>query len=396
VNILIIEPYYTGSHASWADGYRDNSCHNVEILSLPGRNWKWRMRGGAVTLSRRFLEQGLVPDLILATDMLDLSTFASLTRQVSAAIPTAIYFHENQFTYPWHPNDRERVRGTDSHYGFINFLSALSAERVFFNSAYHLNSFLEGLQVFLERFPEFDTPFHIDAIREKSSVLYVGMDFKVFDGAEAAAPVLNKTLKRPPLLLWNHRWEHDKNPEEFFRALYTLMDSGLEFEVVILGESFNKSSASFLEARERLGERILHFGYAKDFAEYAAWLRRADILPVTSTHDFFGCSVVEAIYSGCLPILPRDLAYPEHLSPQVGGTDSLGAVLEKCFYEGFNDLLRRLEWAITNIEEVRRTSFKSFVSRYAWDNMAPLYDREMEKIMRRALTKKRARREPSL
>ncbi len=46
---------------------------------------------------------------------------------------------------------------------------------------------------------------------------------------------------------------------------------------------------------------------------YAQWLWRADILPVTSVHDFFGRSVVEAIYCGCVPLLPHRLAYSEHI-----------------------------------------------------------------------------------
>ncbi|MFQ5480058.1 MAG: DUF3524 domain-containing protein [Thermodesulfobacteriota bacterium] len=383
MKILIVEPYYTGSHALWAEGYKKNSRHDVEILSLPGRYWKWRMHGGAVTLAARFLAEGVRPDLILATDMLDLSTFLALTGPLSHGIPTAIYFHENQFTYPWHPDDRERRRGRDGHYGFINFVSALAADRVFFNSAYHRGSFLEGLQGYLERSPEFESALYIDIIRKKSTVLYVGMDFKALDSAAAEAPVFSESPDRPPLILWNHRWEHDKNPEEFFRALYLLMERGCEFEVAIMGESFRKSSAVFHEAIERLGERVVHSGFVEDFSDYAAWLKRADILPVTSSHDFFGCSVVEAIYCGCFPLLPRALAYPEHLPDNGGnGGGEGGEAVDMCFYDDFKGLMNGLSWALDNIEEIRKTSLKDQVSRYGWERLAPLYDSEMERAGR--------------
>ncbi|MCH6560361.1 DUF3524 domain-containing protein, partial [candidate division KSB1 bacterium] len=46
MNILILEPYFTGSHKAWAQGYQKQSKHRVEILSLPGNFWKWRMHGG--------------------------------------------------------------------------------------------------------------------------------------------------------------------------------------------------------------------------------------------------------------------------------------------------------------------------------------------------------------
>ena len=79
MHILLLEPYSTGSHAQWAAGYQKHSRHDVEILALAGANWKWRMHGGAVTLARRFMESSLAPDVIVATDMLDLTTFQALT-----------------------------------------------------------------------------------------------------------------------------------------------------------------------------------------------------------------------------------------------------------------------------------------------------------------------------
>jgi len=135
--ILLLEPYFTGSHASWAKEYVNYSQHKVEILSMGGEFWKWRMHGGGVTLARKFLSLSYQPDLLLATDMLDLTTFLALTRKASISIKTAIYFHENQLTYPWSPKDRDVIKQRDMHYGYINYASALAADVVFFNSQYH-------------------------------------------------------------------------------------------------------------------------------------------------------------------------------------------------------------------------------------------------------------------
>ena len=79
LKILLIEPYYTGSHKKWANDYRRLSNHNVKILSLKGQFWKWRMHGGAVTLADKFNKINWKPNLIIATDMLDFTTFLSLT-----------------------------------------------------------------------------------------------------------------------------------------------------------------------------------------------------------------------------------------------------------------------------------------------------------------------------
>ena len=177
MEILILEPFYTGSHAAWAEGYAAHSRHKVRILSLSGAHWKWRMHGGAVTLARKFAEQKHRPDVLVATDMLDVTTFLSLTRDRTTGIPTAIYFHENQINYPWSPKDRDLARNRDKHYGFINYVSALACDRVFFNSKYHRDAFLGELPRFLEQFPDHQDTSHIAVLKGKSAVLSLGFDF---------------------------------------------------------------------------------------------------------------------------------------------------------------------------------------------------------------------------
>ena len=223
MKMLLIEPYYTGSHKQWADGYKKYSRHEIKILSMKGQFWKWRMHGGAVTLADEFNKLEWQPDLILSTDMLDLSTFLALTRKKSHGIPTAIYFHENQLSYPWSPNDRDILEKRDTHYGFINYSSALAADRLFFNSEFHMNSFLDALHPFLKHFPDHNELDSVNIIRNKSSVLHLGMDLQRFEGCE-----VEKEGK--PLILWNHRWEYDKNPELFFSVLRKVKNDGYNFQ----------------------------------------------------------------------------------------------------------------------------------------------------------------------
>ena len=367
MKVLIIEPYYTGSHAAWAEGYRKSSTHDVEVLSMEGRYWKWRMHGGAVTLAKRFLDGDCRPDLILATDMLDLTTFLSLTRSKTADIPAAIYFHENQLTYPWSPDDRDVIHKRDRHYGFINYSSALVADTVFFNSRYHMGSFLDELKRLLKNFPDYNELETIEAIREKSTLLPLGLDLKRFDEARQE----EEKRQGPPLILWNHRWEYDKNPHDFFEVLYVLADKGLEFEVAVLGENFRRRPKEFAEAHKKLKDKIVQYGYAKDFTEYASWLWKADILPVTSNQDFFGGSVVEAMYCNTFPILPERLAYPEHIPEKLR---------DRYFYDSFDDLVERIEVAIKNIDEVRNHNAGQFVKQYGWDQMAVVYDEALKKV----------------
>jgi glycosyltransferase involved in cell wall biosynthesis len=168
--------------------------------------------------------------------------------------------------------------------------------------------------------------------------------------------------------LWNDRWEFDKNLADFFAVLQELVVSGYDFEVAILGEHYQPPPELFLDNRKLLGRRLIHFGYAESFADYAAWLWRADILPVTSHHDFFGVSVIEAVYCNCYPLLPRRLAYLEHFQ----GSDK-----DRFFYLDYNSLCEKLKHLLDHLEGVRLTRPGSLVSHYDWSVMAPQYDEKM-------------------
>jgi glycosyltransferase involved in cell wall biosynthesis len=365
LKILLVEPYYTGSHAAWAEGYARHSRHQIDILSLPGRFWKWRMHGGAVTLARKFHFSDLSPDLILATDMLDLATFLALTRPDSATLPTAIYFHENQLTYPWSPADRDIAQKRDKQYGFINYTSALAADVVLFNSSYHAESFLMALPQLLKHFPDYNELSTVDYIIQKSRVLPLGLDLRRLDQFRPTESGQKDRELARPLVLWNHRWEYDKGPEEFFEALGILSERGLDFDLAVLGENYSRQPEVFLAAEKRLTRHIVQFGYVDSLADYTRWLWRADIVPVTSHQDFFGASVVEAIYCDSFPLLPKRLAYPDLIPPEYQ---------PRCFYDDFDDLLARLTEAITNIEQTRRLTLRPIVSQYDWQHQAKQYD----------------------
>jgi hypothetical protein len=111
------------------------------------------MQGGALTLAEQARTLDFRPDPILASDMLNLPTFLGLTRDFLSDIPVALYCHENQLTYPFPPGEKR-----DLAYGMINWLSMLTADRVFFNSSYHLQDLFEELPRLLKHFPDHTHP----------------------------------------------------------------------------------------------------------------------------------------------------------------------------------------------------------------------------------------------
>lgn len=47
LDVLLCEPYFTGSHRAWATGLAAHSSHDVALVTHQGGCWKWRMQGAA-------------------------------------------------------------------------------------------------------------------------------------------------------------------------------------------------------------------------------------------------------------------------------------------------------------------------------------------------------------
>lgn len=366
MKVLAIEPYFGLSHKSFLEGYQEFSSHDVEVWSLPPRKWKWRMRGSAYHFAERASQtpENFRPDVLLVSDFLNLSDFRALSPSRFRDVPSAIYFHENQITYPL----GEKAPQHDFHYGWINLSSALCAERMFFNSLYHREVFLSGVADTLKLMPDFVPDGMVDNLFRKSSIFPVGTDFRGHDAALSRHP---RKPSSPPTIVWNHRWEYDKGPDTFFESLFKLQEDGILFQLVVCGESFKKKPEIFEKARERLAPMTRHFGYFPKKEDYLSCLAHCDIVVSTAVHEFFGVSVSEAIYMGCLPVLPRRLSYPEivpaHLHPFF-------------LYDDDEDLTDFLKSFLTRPPRDCREELREHVGHYDWKELASIMDGELESL----------------
>ncbi len=74
--ILVLEPYYGGSHRAVLDAIFPLPGWDVDLVTLPPRKWKWRMRGAAITMAaevERLHAAGARWHLILASTFLNLA-----------------------------------------------------------------------------------------------------------------------------------------------------------------------------------------------------------------------------------------------------------------------------------------------------------------------------------
>ncbi|HSL84161.1 MAG TPA: DUF3524 domain-containing protein [Thermoanaerobaculia bacterium] len=294
---------------------------------------------------------------IFASSLLDAAALRGLLPAAARRLPLLLYCHENQLDYPVRVADRR-----DYHYAWTNLQSVLAADRVLWNSAHNRDSFLEELPKYVKRLPDARPRGLPDAVRERSEVLPVPLPVTEIEAAAAAGGVPNGGVRPtgrdgPCRVLWNHRWEHDKGPEAFFAALSALAAEGLPFEVAVLGQAFKRRPAVFEEARRRLGDRIVAWGYVEDRAAYLRQLARADVAVSTAQHEFQGLAVLEAAAAGAVPLVPDALAYPE-IWPE-----------ELRYPEG--GLVKALRGRIGDVERWRRYDPRPFARPFDWQALLP-------------------------
>jgi glycosyltransferase involved in cell wall biosynthesis len=316
MKIALLEPFYTGSHQYWCEQLLKHSCHEISLFKLPGVHWKWRMHGAAIELAKQLNQSHQSFDLILCSSMMDIALLkASLKKQR----PIICYFHENQFAYPSSKNDRDKELERDLHYSFTNYTSALISDLVIFNSQFNQNSFLNGLEAYLKRLPDFKGLENSDRIRKKSKVVPVGINLAIEKRNHS---------ERLKTIVWNHRWEHDKNPEGFYEILKSLKKEAFDFKLIMLGQAYAKYPVAFNKIKDDFKDEIIHWGYAKDRMEYLKILETGDLNIVSSFHDFQGLSVLESMFLGLTVYAPNRLVYPEYI-PKKNLYNSMKELVQK-------------------------------------------------------------------
>jgi glycosyltransferase involved in cell wall biosynthesis len=300
LHIAVLEPYYGGSHAAFAEAFVKMTRHRVTLATLPARKWKWRMRGSAVwfACAQTGWQKGDL-DVIFCSEMLSVADLRAMLPSDLRHVPIVCYFHENQLTYPLSEDDRR-----DFQFGMTNITSCLAADAVWFNSRFHLKAFLSAADALLRQMPDFVPPEIVPKIRAKSAVHPPPVD----------VPQIRRSIPRedrPTRIAWPHRWEYDKNPEPLFDALIKLAGEGLDFELVLVGERFRSAPEAFDRFCGLLKSRIVDAGFIPDRRAYLQLLADCDIVVSSAIQENFGVAVVEAILAGCQPVLPNRLAYPE-------------------------------------------------------------------------------------
>lgn len=326
--ILLLSGYDAASHRYW----RNTLVKGIEAfdwteIALPDRHFSWRVRGNSLSFAfqhRDVLSQDY--DCLIATSMVDLASLRGFVPQL-ANMPNLLYFHENQFDYPVKESaDLKAITQKIVSAQLTSIYALLCADKILFNSKYNQRTFFSGAKQLLNKLPDGIPKQLLKGMEEDSQVLPVPISEKFILKKQKQKQKLrfeNRMDNRDPLqIVWNHRWEYDKQPEIFFNAMHLLKQQGVQFRLHVLGQSFRQKPECFDKAQNSLKNEIQTWGYQPE-VDYYRILSESDIVISTALHDFQGLSMLEAILSGCFPVAPNRVAYPEYMQDnnlyQVGG-----------------------------------------------------------------------------
>jgi len=339
------------------------------------------MRGSSAWFADILNQPSDLPvDLIFTTGFLNVADLRGLLKPPLDRVPIILYMHENQLTYPLSPEEE-----FDFHFGFTNIISCLAADRVVFNSDFHRELFLDNLASYLGKMPEGSPRRVPEKLTARSEVLGVGLERRPLPAdhfpqyrAGHCDPEIGPSWPRGKrhLVVWNHRWEFDKRPDMFSAVILRLLDSGLDFDVALLGESRNNEE-TFRPLAERLGKRCVAFGFLPDRQSYDDLLERADIVVSCAEQEYFGISVAEAIHAGCYPVLPRQQVYPSMYGKRCKG---------RHFYETENELVALLNDLITGNSCGHVCSLDRDVDEFCWDRLVHSFDDLVDRVVANPFT----------
>lgn len=310
-NILILDPFLGKSHRHFWDNFKSLSAFQVSVF--PFKEVYWKLASGL----SGFTEVSEDVDLFFVSEYFDITSFKQLN-PVYAGTPFLCYFHENQIEYPSRSS-------RDTHFILMNLRNYMRSDLNIFNSHWNRDSFLNGLSGFKRSLPS-AYRHHVPS----ASKIKRDSDTVIYPGHNLSEPLANKSTG-PLRIIWNHRWEYDKRPDQLMALSERIKDLDVELDVCgEFREDFEREST----LKAILGDKLIHCGYYARVDDYHAALSRADVVLSTAAHEFYGISVLEAILYGAYPLLPRSLSYPELY------LDCLG---EKIFYDNMASLEQKIK-----------------------------------------------------
>ena len=331
LDILALEPFYGGVRRAMLGALVKCSRHRWTLLKLPPRRMERRLSAAANWFAEQLCQHfsGHI-DVLFTSEAMNLESLVRLVPDL-AARPSVVYFHDNHL-----PEVNSTLHGP---FDLINLNTASVATEVWFNSNYHLQTFLERGSALVARLPELADRSPMPAIAAKARLFPPPMDLSFVSRNSIGA----KVTRDPRAIFVETR---DADVSLLNAALDILHGPGRELRLITVGPVELLSDDWPRTPLKEMDEPAQVLGMLESAVYVSA--------KPAATSDYL-CA--RALLAGCRAVVPKSGAYPEML----GSPDQ-----SVSFYEpNATDLAARLGAALqagsppANPTDWRRR-FKSF------------------------------------
>nr|XP_035946763.1 glycosyltransferase-like domain-containing protein 1 isoform X8 [Halichoerus grypus] len=344
MSLLIVEPFYGGSHKQLVDLLQEE-LEDCVLYTLPAKKWHWRARTSALYFSQNIpiSEQYRI---LFASSVLNLTELAAL-RPDLGKLKKILYFHENQLIYPV-----KKCQERDFQYGYNQILSCLVADVVVFNSVFNMESFLTSIGKFMKLIPDHRPRDLESIIRPKCQVIYFPIRF----------PDVSRFMPK-------HKPTHLQKILSLKGNGGTAPSLALPFQQEQKGSN-SESGPCNAVPQENLGSSLTQesdwrtcnssdnsSSHHQEKIQNATFNPR-DILggiddPQRPLHIVWPHRWLEAVYCGCYPLCPKDLVYPEIFPAEY-------------LYSTPEQLSKRLQNFCKRPDIVRKHLYKGEMTPFSW------------------------------
>ncbi|HEV7297789.1 MAG TPA: DUF3524 domain-containing protein [Tepidisphaeraceae bacterium] len=303
LDILALEPFYGGARRVMLETVMRYSRHRWTLLKLPPRRIERRLSVAAHWFAEQLQRHwsGKI-DLVFTSEALNLADLLRLVPKLSKK-PTIAYFHDNQL-----PD----VTATGSQpLDFVNINTASVADEVWFNSVFHLKTFLARANALLARHPEYAALSPMATLAGKVHVMPPSIDTGDIQQHRKGA-----LMPRPTRSIFVDT--RDADVRLLNAAIGMLQRRGEKFDLTTIGPVDGLDPS--LE-RRTLPEQDHHAHVQALFASGVYLSSKPGAMS-----DFHA---IRALSAGCWPVFPRGGVYPELLPPTIHSSCLFEPVAER-------------------------------------------------------------------
>ncbi len=316
LDILALEAFYGGARRSMLETVIRCSRHRWTLLKLPPRRMERRLTAAANWFAEQLTRHwsGHV-DLLFTSEAMNL---ANLYRMMPglASLPSVVYFHENQLPPPGTAGGALEL---------VNLNTATAATEIWFNSLYHLRTFLARASALVEKHSELSSRNPMPQLTAKAHLMRPPLDLSIVQELRAA----HSDRRNRQTIFVETR---DADVTLLNRSLDALEQSGTAFRLITVGPV---ESLWDRWERRTIGEAD-EIGHMTGLFEAGIFLSVKAGAPSDNL-------AARALAAGCRVLVPASGCYPE-LIPEAYHSD--------CLFEfSTADLTQRLQQALRSDPE---------------------------------------------